>query len=99
MAGRAVGGTSALKAGGGICRDVRGNRPAGPGERDGLVPRHRGFDGLGVTENGQIFGSEEHLDAARDAWLAAVWPRRSSVRTIWCTEGGLSWKWRCMSVS
>ena len=20
-------------------------------------------------------------------------------RTIWCTEGGLSWKWRCMSVS
>ena len=28
-----------------------------------------------------------------------MWPRRSSVRTIWCTEGGLSWKWRCMSVS
>src|SRR5215208_5344977 len=23
-----------------------------------------------------------------------MWPRRSSVRTIWCTEGGLSWKWR-----
>src|SRR5215204_845284 len=22
-----------------------------------------------------------------------MWPRRSSVRTIWCTEGGLSWKW------
>src|SRR3954462_2909994 len=28
-----------------------------------------------------------------------MWPRRSSVRTIWCTEGGVSWKWRCMSVS
>src|SRR3954470_21518840 len=28
-----------------------------------------------------------------------IWPRRSSVRTIWCTEGGVSWKWRCMSVS
>src|SRR3954471_1707828 len=36
-----------------------------------LVPRHRGFDRLGVTENGQVFGGEEHLDAARDAWLAA----------------------------
>ena len=22
-------------------------------------------------ENGQVFGGEEHLDAARDAWLAA----------------------------
>ena len=32
-----------------------------------LVPRHRGFDRLGVTENGQVFGGEEHLDAARDA--------------------------------
>ena len=37
----------------------------------GLVPRHRGFDRLGVTENGQVLGGEEHLDAARDAWLAA----------------------------
>src|SRR4051812_26666189 len=48
--------------------------PSGPftsSSRRPLVPRHRGFDGLGVTENGQIFGSEEHLDAARDAWLAA----------------------------
>ena len=39
--------------------------------QDHLVPRHRGFDRLGVTENGQVFGGEEHLDAARDAWLAA----------------------------
>ena len=36
-----------------------------------LVPWHRGFDRLGVTENGQVSGGEEHLDAARDAWLAA----------------------------
>ena len=28
-------------------------------------------DWLGVTENGQVFGGEEHLDAARGAWLAA----------------------------
>ena len=26
---------------------------------------------MGVTENGQVLGGEEHLDAARDAWLAA----------------------------
>jgi hypothetical protein len=26
---------------------------------------------LGVTENGQVLGGEEHFDAARDAWLAA----------------------------
>src|SRR3954453_11375759 len=37
----------------------------------GLVPRHSGFDWLGVTENGQVLGGAEHLDAARDAWLAA----------------------------
>ena len=36
-----------------------------------LVPRHRGSDRSGVTENGQVLGGEEHLDAARDAWLAA----------------------------
>src|SRR4051812_43923907 len=36
-----------------------------------LVPRHSGFDWLGVTENGQVLGGAEHLDAARDAWLAA----------------------------
>ena len=26
---------------------------------------------MGVTQNGQVFGGEAHLDAARDAWLAA----------------------------
>src|SRR3954462_8438400 len=36
-----------------------------------LVPRHSGFDWLGVAENGQVLGGAEHLDAARDAWLAA----------------------------
>ena len=36
-----------------------------------LVPRLSGFDRLGVTENGHVLGGEEHLDAARDAWLAA----------------------------
>ena len=32
---------------------------------DPLVPRHRGFDGFGMAEDGQVFGGEEHLDAAR----------------------------------
>ena len=26
---------------------------------------------MGVEENGQVLGGEEHFDAARDAWLAA----------------------------
>src|SRR3954451_21271738 len=36
-----------------------------------LVPRHRGFDGFGMAEDGQVFGGEEHLDAARHPRLAA----------------------------
>src|SRR4051812_8403024 len=36
-----------------------------------LVPRHSGFDGFGMAEDGQVFGGEEHLDAARHPWLAA----------------------------
>src|SRR3954452_16679046 len=42
-----------------------------PASGSRLVPRHSGFDWLGVTENGQVLGGAEHLDAARDAWLAA----------------------------
>ena len=41
------------------------------GDRVGESSRHSGFDWLRVTENGQVSGGEEHLDAARDAWLAA----------------------------
>ncbi len=36
-----------------------------------LVPQHRGFDWLGVTENRQVFGGEEHLGAARRRFDAA----------------------------
>src|SRR5215210_356187 len=43
----------------------------GTGQRIQLVPRHRGFDGFGMAEDGQVFGGEEHLDAARQPWLAA----------------------------
>jgi hypothetical protein len=64
-----------------------------------VVPRHRGFDRLGVTENGHVLGGEEHLDAARDAWLAADVAEALQREDHLCTEGGLSWKWRCMSVS
>src|SRR4051812_29183641 len=42
-----------------------------PACTNSLVPRHSGFDWLGVTENGQVLGGAEHLDAALDAWLAA----------------------------
>src|SRR5215208_6206981 len=38
---------------------------------DPLVPRHRGFDGFGMAWDGQVFGGEEHLDAARHPRLAA----------------------------
>ena len=39
-----------------------------------LVPRHRGFDGFGVAQDGQVLGSEEHLDAARHPRPAADEP-------------------------
>src|SRR5215204_2577916 len=50
---------------------TRETHPAVPGGGNPLVPRHSGFDRLGVTENGQVSGGDEHLDAAPDAWLAA----------------------------
>src|SRR4051812_24254854 len=64
-----------------------------------LVPRHRGFDGLGVTENGQIFGSEEHLDAARDAWLAADVAEALQREDHLVHGRRAELEWRCMSVS
>ena len=72
----------------------RARRERGIRREGALVPRHRGFDWLGATENGQVLGarSTSMLRATR-GWRR-MWPRRSSVRTIWCTEGGLSWKWR-----
>ena len=58
-----------------------------------LVPRHRGFAGWGRRRTGKSSGarSTSMLRATR-GWRRTR-PRRSSVRTIWCTEGGLSRKW------
>ena len=43
-----------------------------------LVPWHRGFDRLGVTENGQVFGGEEHLGRFVCALRSSGEPSRRS---------------------
>ena len=64
-----------------------------------LVALHRGFDGFDQRKTGR------HSGATRTSMLRATpgWrrisPTRSSVSTIWCTEGGLTPKWRWMSAS
>src|SRR4051812_3647811 len=70
-----------------------------PTTNDPLVPRHRGFDGFGMTEDGQVFGGEEHLDAARHPRLAADQAEALQREHHLVHDGGLTRKWRCMSVS
>ena len=63
-----------------------------------LVPRHSDYDWLILSQSRMGISS-----GATRIWMLRATPVgaefRSSVRIIWWTEGGLTWKCRCMSVS
>ena len=69
--------------------------------RSMLVPRHSDFDGLDAahSSSGRTFGSTRNSMLRATLGCLLMKPARSSVSTIWWTEGGLTRKYCCMSVS
>src|ERR1019366_5761275 len=66
-----------------------------------LVPLHRGFDWLSVVHRrtGRCSGSTSISILRATPRCRRMNPARSSVSTIWWTEGGLTRKYCCMSAS
>jgi Barrel-sandwich domain of CusB or HlyD membrane-fusion len=64
-----------------------------------LVPRHGDFDWLGQSNSGRCLGSTSSSMLRGVLGCLLMKLARSRVNTIWCTEGGLTRKYYCMSVS
>src|SRR5450830_744172 len=71
------------------------------GTHASLVPLHRGFDWLSVVHRrtGRCSGSTSISILRATPRCRRMNPARSSVSTIWWTEGGLTRKYCCMSAS
>jgi len=93
--------------GSGACthKPLRRSRPVGPNKcqtSQQMTHQFLGTEdltGSGWRRTGRSSGARStSMLRATPGWRR-MRTRRSSVSTIWCTEGGLTPKWRCMSLS